>query len=411
MTTILGVSLTGRTVLLVGGGDVAARRAHHLLADGARITIVAPLLSTRTRELLDHERVSWVARPFRAADLDAAWLVHTATGSPQQDREIAALCEERRLFCINAGDGAHGSARIAAQARADDVVVGVTGDVGVDPRRAGRVRDAIAGQMREGRLPLRRRRPASVGRVDLIGGGPGPADLMTVRARRLVAEADVLVIDRLGPGAELVHDLEPDVLVIDVGKTPGHHPVPQEEINALLIAHARAGRRVVRVKGGDPYVFGRGGEEVLACHEAGVPVAVTPGISSALAVPQAAGIPVTHRGTASALHIVSGHGSVTTTTLRALADEDVTTVVLMGVAALPRIVEAALRHGVAAQRPVAIVEEGHTDRQRTLHSTLGTVVDDAEEAAVRNPAIIVFGDVARAGFLLSTSVRTGERRP
>ncbi|MCK2036837.1 uroporphyrinogen-III C-methyltransferase [Microbacterium sp. SSW1-49] len=242
--------------------------------------------------------------------------------------------------------------------------------------------------------------PALVGRVDLIGGGPGPADLMTVRAHRLLLQADVVIVDRLGPGDELRAELGAHVLIIDVGKSPGHHPVPQEEINELLVAHARAGKRVVRVKGGDPFVFGRGGEEVIACEAAGIPVSVTPGVSSAIAVPQAAGIPVTHRGTAAALHVVNGHRPLSASALAALADPEVTTVVLMGVTTLPRIAASALAHGVPDSLPVAVVENGHTPQQRTLRSTLGRVVVDALDAQVQNPAVLVFGEVARAGLLL-----------
>lgn len=267
------------------------------------------------------------------------------------------------------------------------------------------------------RLPFRRRtrsggwtggRATRVGRVDLVGGGPGPADLMTVRGYRLLAEADVVIADRLGPADEVRTQLRPDVVVIDVGKRPGHHPVPQAQINELLVAHARTGKRVVRLKGGDPFVLGRGGEEVLACEAAGIPVTVTPGVSSAISVPQAAGIPVTHRGVASALHVVNGQGPFSESTLSSLSDSSVTTVVLMGVAALPRLVTAALDHGVPADRPVAIVENGHTPQQRTVRSTLGAVVTDAAEAHVTNPAVIVIGDVARAGLLLPSAARFAE---
>lgn len=234
--------------------------------------------------------------------------------------------------------------------------MGVASDAGVDPRRAVRLRDAIAAALRAGMLPLRRRRRGG-GRVDLVGGGPGPADLMTVRGRRLLAEADVVVADRLGP-VDVLHELEPGVEVIDVGKQPGHHPVTQDEINALLVAHARAGKRVVRLKGGDPFVFGRGGEEVAACHAAGIPVEVVPGLTSIVSVPQAAGIPVTHRGVSGGLHVANGQGPITPSTRAALGDDAITTVFLMGVAALPRIVEAARAGGAPLERPVAIVERG-----------------------------------------------------
>ncbi len=248
MTTVLGVSLTGRDVVMVGGGPVAARRLERFLADGAHVTVVAPELSAAVRQLVDAGAVRWVPRRVRTADLANAWLVHSATGDPRVDSDVAAACERRRILCVNASDGSHGSARLAAETRSGDVVVGVVSDAGVDPRRAGRLRDAIGALLRDGLLPVRRRRVTANGRVDLVGGGPGPADLMTVRGRRLLAEADVVIADRLGP-TDVLAELDPEVHVIDVGKRPGHHPVPQEQINALLVEHARAGKRVVRLKG------------------------------------------------------------------------------------------------------------------------------------------------------------------
>nr|WP_198346706.1 uroporphyrinogen-III C-methyltransferase [Microbacterium sp. MAH-37] len=242
--------------------------------------------------------------------------------------------------------------------------------------------------------------PGHVGRVDLVGGGPGPADLMTVRGLRLLGEADVVVADRLGPFDELRAHIPESVLVIDVGKRPGHHPVPQGRINAILVEHALAGKRVVRLKGGDPFVFGRGGEEVIACQEAGVPVSVTPGISSAIAVPQAAGIPVTHRGVASRIQVIIGPERPAPTMLAAMADPEVTTVVLMGVSAIPRVAVYALDAGVSELTPVAIVENGTTPKQRTIRTTLGALVADARENAVTNPAVIVIGAVAAEGLLL-----------
>lgn len=244
-----------------------------------------------------------------------------------------------------------------------------------------------------------------VGRVDLVGGGPGPVDLMTLRAWRLIQQADVVVMDRLGP--DIRPELAPGVEVVDVGKLPGHHPVPQEEINAILVDRARAGKRVVRLKGGDPFVFGRGGEEVAACVAAGIPVGVVPGVTSAVAVPQAAGIPITHRGVASAAHIVNGQSGITPATLAALRDDSVTTVILMGVGALPRLVADALRAGVPAERPVAIVERGLHADQRTTRTTLGAVVLEAGSIGVRNPAVIVVGDVARAGLLVPELLTAG----
>ncbi|HWL76479.1 uroporphyrinogen-III C-methyltransferase [Microbacterium sp.] len=405
MTTLIGISLAGREMLMVGGGSVTARRLPRFLDEGARVRIVAPELDPAVETLVRERDVEWIARAVEASDLDDVWFVHTATGDARTDEWVARACEERRTLCVNASDGAHGTARLAAEARSGDVLVGVVSDSGVDPSRAARLRDAVAELLREGRLPVRRRRATASGHVALVGGGPGPEDLMTVRGRRLLAEADVVVADRLGP-ASVLSDLDPDVEVIDVGKRPGHHPVPQDRINELLVEHARAGRRVVRLKGGDPFVLGRGGEEVAACLAAGVAVEVVPGISSALAVPQAAGIPVTHRGTAGSVHVVNGQAAVSPATLAALADPDATTVVLMGVAALPRLIHAALDAGVPENRPVAIVESGHTPRQRTTRTTLGHAVDDARAVGVSNPAVIVVGDVARPDLLLRTPAAT-----
>ncbi|KQZ84439.1 siroheme synthase [Microbacterium sp. Root166] len=407
MTTVMGISLAGRSVVMVGGGSVTARRLERFLADGADVTVIAPEVCAAVRDLVDRHGLTWLERRVRSSDVAGAWLVHTAAGDARVDADVAAACERRRVLCVNASDGAHGSARLAAETRSGDVVVGVVSDASVDPGRAARLRDAVASLLRSGSLPLRRRRATSQGRVDLVGGGPGPADLMTVRGRRLLAEADVVVADRLGP-TDVLRELDPDVEIIDVGKQPGHHPVPQEEINRLLVEHARAGRRVVRLKGGDPFVYGRGGEEVAACLTAGVAVEVVPGLTSVVSVPQAAGIPVTHRGTAASLHVVNGQAETSPATRAALADDSVTTVVLMGVAALPRLVAAALEAGAPADRPMAIIERGHTPEQRTTRTTLERAVADAATADVRNPAVIVVGDVARAGLLLPDHALAGD---
>lgn len=400
MTVMLGVTLSGRDVLLVGGGAVAAKRLRRFLDEGARVRIIAPELHEETARLMAENAVPWRERRFRSADLAGAWLVHAATGDHRVDRDVAEHCERRRILCINASDGAHGSARLTAQAEIGDVTIAVASTVGADPRRSVAVREAILGLVDDGRLPLRRRRAGHSGRVDLVGGGPGPADLMTIRARRLIAEADVIVTDRLGPAAEVIRDLDPDVEVIDVGKMPGAHAVPQAEINRLIVARAAQGHRVVRLKGGDPFVFGRGGEEMRACLAAGIAVDVTPGVTSAIAVPQSAGIPVTHRGTAGAFHVVNGQGEVGPSTLGAMADATVTTVVLMGVAALERLVDAAIAHGVPPDRPVAFVESGHTPQQRTTRTTLGHAVADARSIGLSNPAVVVIGEVARENLLM-----------
>ncbi|MBU4465030.1 MAG: uroporphyrinogen-III C-methyltransferase [Actinobacteria bacterium] len=399
MVTMMGISLVGRQVVMVGGGRVAARRIRRFLLDGAVIRVVAPEVCADVARLVQDNQLEWIARGFQPADLSDAWLVHTATGDAPTDGGVAALCSERRILCINAGDGAHGSARLAAETQSGDSIVGVVSDTGVDPVRTSLLRDAIAERLRNGGLPVRRRRTTTVGHVHLVGGGPGPVDLITVRGRRLLAEADVVVTDRLGPTAVL-DELSSTVEIIDVGKRPQHHPVPQDEINAIIVDRARRGLRVVRLKGGDPFVYGRGGEEVAACLATGVPVDVVPGLTSIVSVPQAAGIPVTHRGTAAALHVVNGQDAPTEATLAALRDPQTTTVVLMGVSALASFAVAALDAGADENLPVAIVESGHTDAQRTTRATLATATDAAARAGVRNPAVMVFGHVAAVDLLM-----------
>lgn len=224
----------------------------------------------------------------------------------------------------------------------------------------------------------------------LAGGGPGDPDLLTVRARDALLRADVVVADRLGPTG-MLSQIGVRAEVIDVGKRPYHHPVPQAAINELLIEHAWAGEYVVRLKGGDPFVFGRGGEEVLACEGAGVPVDVIPGVSSAIAAPGAARVPVTHRGVSTGLLVLSGHDDVP---VELLAKWPHTIVVLMGMARLPEIATALIGQGMAADRPVAVVQEAHTPAQRTVRGTLGTIGRAVLRAQVRNPATIVIGEVA-----------------
>lgn len=247
----------------------------------------------------------------------------------------------------------------------------------------------------------------SNGTVYLVGAGPGDPELLTLRAARLLMSARLIVHDGLVDPAILAM-ARPGARMISVAKSRSRHSLPQAAINALLIREARAGHDVVRLKGGDPFVFGRGGEEVAACLAAGVAVDVVPGLTSVVSVPQAAGIPVTHRGSAASIHVVNGQAEVSLSTLAALADDSVTTVVLMGVAALPRLVDAALAAGVPEDRPVAIVERGHTPLQRTTRTTLGHAIADVEEAGVRNPAVIVIGEVARARLLLPDRELAGD---
>ena len=230
----------------------------------------------------------------------------------------------------------------------------------------------------------------------LVGGGPGDPWLLTTRGRRLLAEADVVITDRLGPVA-LLDELDDDVVVVDVGKQPGHHPVPQREIGQLIVEHALAGRRVVRLKGGDPYVFGRGPEEVAACRAAGVPVEVVPGVTSAIAAPSAAGIPVTSRGVARSFPVATGHDVVDPDTLEAYArllQRGSTLALLMGVTHLADAAKGLQAVGADPALPVGIVESVYTPRQRVTRGTLAGIARLADERGVRAPAVIVMGRVS-----------------
>ncbi len=233
------------------------------------------------------------------------------------------------------------------------------------------------------------------GNVILVGAGPGDPGLLTQRGREALSQAEVVVYDRLVSPAILA--LVPEkARKIDVGKEASHHKVPQEEINQILLREAQAGRRVVRLKGGDPFLFGRGGEELELLAEAGLPFEVVPGVTSALSVPAYAGIPVTHRDFCSSLHIITGHakaGAKLTIDFEALKRTGGTLVFLMGVSALPAICRGLLDAGMAPQMPAAVIERGTTPRQRKLISTLEALPQAAEEAKVESPAIIVVGKV------------------
>jgi len=387
------LDLAGRRVLVVGGGQIATRRAQRLAESAAVVEVVAPQVSDRLRGLAS--RVS--LRPFRPEDMDGAWLVLACTDSPSVNAEVAAAAADRRIFCIRADAAEGGTARTPAVARRDGVTLAVSG--GDDPRRAVALRDAITAALDLGELPLRAHRPAAAGSVALVGGGPGDPELITVRGRRLVASADVIVVDRLAPRA-LLSDLPPEVEVIDCGKSAHRHNLTQDEINAVLIDRARAGKRVVRLKGGDPFVFGRGGEEWLACLAAGVAVTVVPGVSSALAAPVMAGIPLTHRGLAADFTVVSGHldpGRPPDTGLdwAALARAS-TLVLLMAVEHLDLIVKALVSHGRDPDTPSAVIERATLSGQRVVRAPLHRLAGEVTAQGVTPPAVIIIGDVVDA---------------
>ncbi|GAA3450701.1 uroporphyrinogen-III C-methyltransferase [Dactylosporangium matsuzakiense] len=389
----LGLRLDGLRVLVVGGGAVATRRVPGLLDAGADVVLVSPHITPALRAHLDAGRITWRERRFEPADIDDVWLVHVAVSDPEAAHAISEVTAAKRIFTVRADDRHAATAWTPAVTRQGPLTVAVL--AGGDPARAVAVRDAIAEQL----TTLPATAPDLGGTVALVGSGPGDPELLTVRGRRLLAAADVVVIDRLAAGL-LLDEMRPDVELVDASKIPYGPSVAQEEINRVLVERAKAGKFVVRLKGGDPYVFGRGGEELLACAEAGIPVTVVPGISSSIAVPALAGIPVTHRGLAQEFTVVSGHlapghaGSLVD--WPALARLKGTICILMGHKNLPAIASVLLEHGRAPDTPVAVVQEGTTPSQRSVRATLATVADAVKDAGLRPPAVIVIGPVVDA---------------
>ncbi len=394
------LDLAGRRVVVVGGGAVGIRRAHALAEMGALVELIAPVVLDEI-----NSRVEVIRRPYESADVVGSWLVHACTGDSAVDTLVAADCEAAGIWCVRADDAAVSPAWVPAVARVDDVVVSV--NAGADPARAKALRDAIRLLLDTGDLSARRRRTPVAGSVALVGGGPGDPDLITVRGRRLLAQADVVITDRLGP-RELLIALPADVEIVEAGKARDNHTLPQAEINALLVSLARQGKRVVRLKGGDPFVFGRGGEELAACVEAGIACEVVPGITSAIAVPAAAGIPVTYRALASQFTVVTGHDNLDWSRLAAVGG---TLVILMGATRVDRIAKELLVGGLVPSVPVAVVENGTLPDQRTTVGTLETIGDLAASVGVQAPAVLVVGEVAALAKTLPTKSGPAKAAP
>ncbi|OKK00626.1 uroporphyrinogen-III C-methyltransferase [Amycolatopsis sp. CB00013] len=391
-----GLDLAGRRVVMIGGGTVAQRRLPRLISAGARVELVSPHTTPSVSAMADAGEIVWHERRYTEGDLTDAWYALACTNDPDVNAAVCAEAERARVFCVRADDGDFGSAVTPASGRHGGLLVGVLS--GGEPLRSATVRDSVldglrAGTVADGRVPDAH---DDLPGVALVGGGPGDPELITVRGRRLLARADVVVADRLAP-RELLDELAPHVEIVDAAKIPYGRAASQDVINSTLIERAKAGKFVVRLKGGDPYLFGRGFEEVLACAEAGIPVTMVPGITSAFSVPAAADVPVTHRGVAHEVVVVSGH--VAPDDEKSLVDWDQlakmrgTIVLMMGVERLPLFAKA-LQAGRPGDTPVAIVEDGTMRTQRVLRSTLDKVVEDAAAAGVRPPAVIVFGPVA-----------------
>lgn len=394
----LFLDLHGRRVLVVGAGNVAGRRLPGLLDAGAHVTVVAPRIGETVSDLAGREGLRLLQREYDDALLADAVLVLACTDDPSVNEWVTTAASNRGIWCVRTDTAADSPAWVPARAVVDDVEIAVSG--GGDPARARALRDAVEALLRSGILSARRRRRDrdGSGRVVLVGGGPGHPDLLTLQGFRALLDADVVVHDRLSPGSVLGL-LPPEVEVIDVGKTPGGPAAAQVEINALLVDRARAGSLVVRLKGGDPFIFGRGSEEVAACAEAGIGVTVVPGLTSATSAPTLAGVPLTERGTNQLFTVASGHAPpgdpASTVDWAALAAAGGTLVLLMAVANLRAIAAALVEHGREGDVPVVVVENASLPDQRVLTATLAEAAADGLAArGITAPAVVVVAEVA-----------------
>jgi uroporphyrin-III C-methyltransferase / precorrin-2 dehydrogenase / sirohydrochlorin ferrochelatase len=405
---LLALRLDGRRVLVVGGGAVAARRVPGLLDAGADVVLVSDQVTPSLHDLAQAGRVSWQARKYRPGDCAGAWLVCACTDDAAVNAAVAAEAEHAGIWSVRADDAAASAAWTPASGQAGDVRFGV---VSGDPLRSAGIRDSVVAGLESGALQMRRRRPTG-GRVALVGGGPGDPGLITVRGRQLLAEADVVVADRLAPRS-LLDELAPDVELVDAAKIPRGRAMAQEQINSVLVERAQQGRFVVRLKGGDPFVFGRGAEEVLACLAAGVPVTVVPGVTSAVAVPAAAGIPLTHRGVTQEFHVISAHippgDPRSTVDWGALGESSATLVLLMSLGNLEPIARTLIRNGRDSATPVSVIVDGTLPAQNIITTGLGAVAHAVDEAGLRPPAIVVIGEVVNVGAQITELSQTALR--
>lgn len=444
--------IEGKPCLLVGGGGVAARKARLLLSAGAKLTVVAPVLNDELAADARNGRVRHKRRRFHDSDIDGQRLVVSATGNPAVERRVSIAAERAGVFCNAVDDRENCSFITPAIVDRSPIMVAVSSG-GAAPVLARRIRTAIESQLSFGlgdlaklagrwrqrvgeALPEFARRlrfwewvfdgpvAAAVtagdrpraerllatelddirgssglrGEAWLVGAGPGDPGLLTLKALQVMQRADVILHDRLV--SDQVLDLaRRDAERISVGKAPGWPAISQDEINALLLRLVSEGKRVCRLKGGDPFVFGRGGEEAEALEAAGLPFGIVPGITAAAGCAAAAGIPLTHRDAAQSLVLLTAHGknSVDTLDWPSLARDRQTLAIYMGVRRFEALMTKLITHGRATDTPIAIIERGTTPEQRVVRGRLGQLKMLADLHRIRSPAILLIGDVAAMG--------------
>ncbi|RDI99575.1 uroporphyrinogen-III C-methyltransferase [Dyella solisilvae] len=450
----LFAELSGRHVLVVGGGAVGERKAAGLLDAGARVTVGAPELTPTLRQWAEAGRIRWLAGRFDDHWLDEPWLVIAATGDSTLHARIVALAEARRLFVNVVDDAERSSFQVPAVVDRAPVTIAISSG-GHAPMLARMLRErlellvdpvigSLASMLADMRGQIRARLPdlaarrrfyqrllegpaqgllrrgqrglaeavterllasadgAAVGSVVLLGAGPGDPGLLTLRGLRALNEADVILHDRL-VSTEVLALARRDAERIEVAKQAGNHHTTQGQIHALMLQHAAAGKRVVRLKGGDPFVFGRGGEELEFLREHGIAYEVVPGITAALACAAYAGVPLTHRDHAQSVRLVTAHcqGSIDTLDWPALAQERQTLAVYMGTSELAVIRQRLIGHGRAASTPFALVENGSRAEQRVITGTLANLVERAATYRVSSPALLIIGEVAALAHTLA----------
>jgi uroporphyrin-III C-methyltransferase / precorrin-2 dehydrogenase / sirohydrochlorin ferrochelatase len=431
------LNLRSRRVVVVGGGPVAASKLEALLAAGADVIVVAPDVVPE----IDRPGVTVVRRPFEDADLDGAWWV-VAAAPPDVNGRVRAAADARRIFVNAVDDPAHATAYLGGVVRRDRVTIAISTD-GRAPALSGLLREAIDASLpgdldrwlsaaeairrewKERNVPMEHRRPQLLetlnklydgrgkgeggrgntipdsgspsavsrrGFVSLVGAGPGDPELWTVRALRRLEEADLVLYDALVDANALRRTTRAQCFC--VGKRARRDSMPQETIHRLMIRAASRGKRVVRLKGGDPFVFGRGGEEAMALAVAGIPFDVVPGVTTAVAAPELAGIPVTHRGLASGFLVIAGHTSAQVdAALEAIRPNGVSVVILMGLGVRRQLASQLIAHGWSAATPAAIVCDVTTPNEWTWTGRLDRMGD--AEAPPGAAGVLVVGEVVR----------------
>ncbi len=446
------LNLEGRRCVIVGGGDVALRKARLLHTAGAVLCVVAPRTSRAFSEFITRHGLFWTPRGFEPDDLDEAWLVVTATGVQAVDSAVYAAAAKRQLFCNSVDDQANssyitpaivdrsplivaissgGAAPVLARSVREKIELLLPAQFGRLAELAARWRDrakhqiaglaqrrrfwesvfgsriaglAVGGRYDEAERAVADllvnfgdRQPAS-GKAWLVGAGPGDPDLLTVRAVQILQSADVILHDRL-VSDEILALARRDADLVPVGKSPGCVVNTQAAINDKLVELVREGKHVCRLKGGDPFVFARGGEELEALRDAGYPAEVVPGITAAAGCAAAAGIPLTHRDASQSVVFATAHGkdSVDRLDWPSLARDRQTLVFYMAVARFNDLMNALISHGRAADTPVAVIERGTTPEQRVVRGTLGQLQMLKEAQQIESPAILIVGEVAAMG--------------